>query len=218
MSKFSKLAFNKYYLVTFLILNSQNLIAASAYFTVPNLEQKLENKKIILIASDIEVAKITGASVRDTSANGTILAEQNVQHAIEEFFSHAAFNYMAQVAFTNQKLVRLVALQRIVEKSILSNSQSPLPSKNNFNWSLGSDSALLKNVVNADYGLFVFIRAGFKVNDKVAYQTALISLVELNTGKTVWFNAQTNLPGDLRDPGKSLDTLSTLFHRFPGLD
>jgi hypothetical protein len=43
------------------------------------------------------------------------------------------------------------------------------------------------------------------------------SLVDLNTGRVVWFNKLDRMWGDLRDPGASVETVDALLNGFPGM-
>ena len=46
-------------------------------------------------------------------------------------------------------------------------------------------------------------------------QVGYASLVDLNTGRIVWFNQLARSTGDLREPEKAAETLDVLLARFP---
>jgi hypothetical protein len=47
------------------------------------------------------------------------------------------------------------------------------------------------------------------------WQNGYASLVDLTTGRIVWFNFLTRGSGDLREPAKAAETLDALLVRFP---
>jgi hypothetical protein len=82
----------------------------------------------------------------------------------------------------------------------------------------------------ADYALFVWMRDSYasaarKATMVVAAlfglpvggggQTAYTSLVELRSGRLVWFNKVSRLSGDLREDDSARETLEALFAEFP---
>jgi hypothetical protein len=46
-------------------------------------------------------------------------------------------------------------------------------------------------------------------------QTGYASLVDLNTGRIVWFNQLMRGTGDLREPEKAAETIDALLREFP---
>jgi hypothetical protein len=46
-------------------------------------------------------------------------------------------------------------------------------------------------------------------------QTANASLVDLSSGRVVWFNRLMRRSGDLRDPEKAAETVKSLLEGFP---
>ena len=47
-------------------------------------------------------------------------------------------------------------------------------------------------------------------------QVGYASLVDLNTGRVVWFNKLDRLWGDLREPEAAVETVDALLKGFPG--
>ena len=46
-------------------------------------------------------------------------------------------------------------------------------------------------------------------------QTGYASLIDLNTGRVVWFNRLMRPSGDLREPDKADETIDALLREFP---
>jgi len=48
-------------------------------------------------------------------------------------------------------------------------------------------------------------------------QVGYASLVDLESGRVLWFNSLARATGDLRDPGKAAETVDALLTGFPGV-
>ena len=48
-------------------------------------------------------------------------------------------------------------------------------------------------------------------------QVGYASLVDLHTGRVVWFNRLSRMSGDLREPAPARETVEALLKDFPGL-
>jgi hypothetical protein len=108
-----------------------------------------------------------------------------------------------------------------------------LPTKNErLDWSLGDAVQPLKARTGADYALFTWIRDTYASNERKATMIALAllgaistggeqigyaSLVDLNSGRVVWFNDLRRMSGDLRDERSAMETVETLLEGFPVL-
>ena len=90
----------------------------------------------------------------------------------------------------------------------------------------------IKEKSGADYALFTWIRDSYASNERKAAMVAMAllgaislggeqigyaSLVDLNTGRVVWFNELERMSGDLREPKPAAETVDTLLKGFPPL-
>ena len=108
-----------------------------------------------------------------------------------------------------------------------------LPTKEEFNWSLGKKIKLLKNEYKTDYAIFIFFRDQYSSTERVIYnivtavlfpgiipvggsQLAFASLVDLRDGKIIWFNGYYRSFGDVRNLEDAKNTIDKLFEKFPG--
>jgi hypothetical protein len=107
-----------------------------------------------------------------------------------------------------------------------------LPTKNDrLDWSLGEAVAALKAKTGADYALFTYLRDTYASSErKMAMvgmalvgafmpggeQRGYASLVDLNTGRVVWFSGLNRMWGDLRNGGAATETVDALLKGFPG--
>ncbi|MBI2293220.1 MAG: hypothetical protein HYU73_23420 [Betaproteobacteria bacterium] len=89
---------------------------------------------------------------------------------------------------------------------------------------------MIKEKTGADYALFSWIRDSYASGERVATMVVLAlfgigvpggsqvgyaSLVDLNTGRILWFNRLLRASGDLREADKAVETLDTLLNNFP---
>ena len=185
------------------------------------LDKELEKKVIALITADVEITTIKAGGVRDANVIWSTDARNNLILALKRLFSKSddkASFINALTARDNDNVGKFIALQSIVNLSILAHIQSPLPSKQKFDWSVGDDFRMLKQYLNADFGLFVFIRSGFSsVKTKAGYQTGFVSLVNLTNGNTVWFEHHKNRIGDFRNSEKAWLAVQRLMKNFPAI-
>jgi hypothetical protein len=99
-------------------------------------------------------------------------------------------------------------------------------------WSLGDAVRPLKERTGADYALFTWIRDSYASSERKAAmvvmallgaislggeQVGYASLVDLNTGRVVWFNQLNRMSGDLREPEAAVETVESLLKGFPAL-
>ena len=92
---------------------------------------------------------------------------------------------------------------------------------------------IAKKATGADYALYTWVRDGYASAERQAtmaaiailslgraipgggQQTAYASLVDLNSGRILWFNRIQRGSGDLRDADRAEETLDTLLAKFP---
>ena len=211
--------------IFFVLLVKISIAQTFAYesmIPLSNLEDELKDQKIALVSIDVEVTQITGTQSRDANVIWSVNARKNIIRDLDRLISHCDINQSAinALAAANDNQVRQsIALQSIINLSILGHIQSPLPSKQDFDWSVGDQLKILKQYVDADLGLFLFIRAGYTADQSIAeHQAGFVSLVDLDSGKTVWFDHHLNISGDFRDAEKVSDAMGILMRDFPGVD
>lgn len=113
----------------------------------------------------------------------------------------------------------------------------PLPTlKSGFDWTLGTSVRALAEETNANYALFVFVRDSYATGGRKAAMVgsllvcgvtgfcmpvatgatnAFASLVDLQSGKVVWFNRFGSDTGDLREGESAVKVTEGLLKGFP---
>ena len=184
---------------------------------------------------DIEICEITLAGMCEPNAIWTENSKKNIIVGFEEILKerNAIMNKFDKT-LSSIKMTQLVKLHNQVGHEIISNEygQLKLPTKKNFDWTIGRKANLLKTKYNSDYAIFIFFRDQYSSGERKIYsiltavlfpgvipiggtQIAFASLVDLKTGKIMWFNGFYRSFGDVRDLEGAKDTLNVIFEKFP---
>ena len=194
-------------------------IAFESVKPLDDLEKEIKDKVIALISIDVEITRINPDHNQDASVIWSSNARKNIMVILNQLLSKTDGNLpilSKPATGLDRHTVQVIALQSIINLSILGHIQSPLPSKQKFEWSVGEDMRILKQHIDADVGLFLFVRGGFSSEtDTPEYQAGFVSLVNLNNGNTIWFDYHTGIAGDFRDPDKAKSSMQILMKNFP---
>ena len=195
-----------------------------------------ERPKILLMPVDIEICELTIAGMCEPSALWTQSSKENIIISFEEILNTRnailkKYNKNKQ----NDEIIQLIKLHTQIGQEIINNEYGAfeLPTKKEFNWTLGKKVKLLKQKNNSDYAIFIFFRDQYSSTERVIYsiitavlfpgiipiggsQIAFASLVDLNNGEITWFNGYYRSFGDVRDLENARNTVNKLFEEFPG--
>jgi hypothetical protein len=185
---------------------------------LPSAPQR--NAHVVIARPDIELSVLTASGLLEPRADWTTSATTNMQAAVEATLkdrSHG-FTVLDPATAMEGREGQVLRLKSAVGASILAYGLygAGLPSKTGFDWTLGEGARLLAVKYSSDYALFVHGRGSFSSGGRVAMvigaaalgvslpmggQEAYASLVELKTGKVVWFNQAVAGPtADMRSP------------------
>jgi hypothetical protein len=200
------------------------------------------NYRVIVMQPDVSVGQLTAGGVVEPREDWTKQGRDNVIKALDaEQASHGAVvkvaATVADAGWDPAKTQDLIELHRAVGTAIRIHKYGmmPLPTKNGrFDWTLGEQAVAFGAATNYDYALFVRASDSFASGGRVTLeavgalgclvgmcviasggqQVAFASLVDLKTGKVVWFNQLISSTGDIRTPegatamvGKLLETM-----------
>lgn len=183
--------------------------------------------RILLAQPDVELGLLTTSGLPQARADWTAAARTNLRQAVETALrarSHRVSLLDPQAAMAGRE-GQLLRLNGEVGRSILlyQYGGGVLPTKRGgFDWTLGEGARALGEARGADYALFVHGRGGYpSVGRMVAglvvggpdgKQQVFASLVDLKTGRVVWFNVANPGPdADMRTAeGAEVLTVSLL--------
>jgi len=226
---------------TFITLGAAGC-ATTTHKTTPNLSLRADTKGVLLMPMDIELSALTAGGILEPNASWTADAKKFVHAAINE---KIAFQNKAvlidcktdslKLDAEQQKLQeQLIKLHEAVGHTILKHKYIPLfnlpNKKEEFDWTLGENASFLKEKFGTDYALFVYLRDSYATAGRVAVilvasalgvgvsggqQVGFASLVDLDTGKVIWFNRLMRGVGDLRNKENAASSVEVLLTDFP---
>lgn len=206
---------------------------------------KLDAKKarVVLMPLDIQLTELTAAGLEEPKADWTEAARANVTAGLTAALADhglALRQYnkpkRSQSARRDEQLEKL---HSTVGGTILVhhyNAMNRLPTKQGqLDWTLGAMARKLGGDQNAEYALFVFLRDSYATAGRKAAMVAstivsgllgtpvakagerigFASLVDLHSGKVVWFNVLYSDSGDLREAAPAREVVDDLMSGFP---
>jgi hypothetical protein len=211
--------------------------AAETRNLAPGFESLRRDAKVLIMPTDIELFVVSAGGVMEPKADWTEAANRHFKAAVAQkkhTLGVATVELRDDDADDVAEINTLhAAIARAIQLHHFGPSFARLPTKDGkLDWSLGEPARTLKLKTGADYALFSWIRDSYASAERVAttlalavlgvgifpgaMQTGYASLVDLDTGRIVWFNRLIRLTGDLRQPDRAAETLDTLLTHFPG--
>ena len=178
---------------------------------------------VAVMPVDVELFEISAGGIIEPRADWTAVAARHVKDGLRARYG----DWKEFADDADPAIAEVLRLHRAVSQAVLAHhfGSLKLPSKEGrLEWSLGSDVAPLRERTGADYALFTWIRDTYASDARKVFglglgggvQSAHASLVDLRSGRVVWFNRLRRLSGDLRDGAPARETLDVLFETFPG--
>ena len=215
------------------------IYSCSSFNTEPKYTIRVftqDSPKILLMPVDIEICELTLAGMCEPSASWTQNSRENIITSFEEILNKRnAILKKYNMNEQNDEIIQVIKLHTQIGQEIINNEYGPyeLPTKKEFNWTLGKKVKLLKKKYKSDYAIFIFFRDQYSSTERIIYnivtavlfpgiipiggsQIAFASLVNLNNGEVTWFNGYYRSFGDVRDLENARDTVNKLFEEFPG--
>jgi hypothetical protein len=195
-----------------------------------------KSARVLVIQPDVDLRILTMAGLPEARADWTQQGRDNLDAEIQKSLSAGEHPIKALDASTamdghNGQMLRL---HEVVGQSILAFSYGyiALPTKKGaFDWTLGEGAQSLGQTYDADFALFTYARGSYSSGGRVAAMIALAavgvsvptggqqvfaSLVDLKTGRIVWFNLATAGPSaDMRTPAGAHELVASLLKGAP---
>jgi hypothetical protein len=185
------------------------------------------NHKVIVMRPDIAVDVLTVGGLLERREDWTITARDNVLAALQTQQAKRGGQTQVAITRESaggedSTVIELNKLHQVVGQSVLVHKFTPmgtLPTKKDaFDWTLGELAVQYGTQSGYDYAFFLYARDSFSSSGRAALQAvgalgcivgvcvippggtqqAFASLVELKTGKLVWFNHVLSATGDIR--------------------
>lgn len=188
-------------------------------------------KRVVLVDPDVELSELTAGGVTEARADWTQTGKSFIKADIASTLQGKGVATVSADGISDRHEAQLIKLHGALGQSILLNSVIPFPTKkNNFDWSLGPGVAAIRDHYHGDYALFVFVRdsyssagrqavivaaALFGVGVQGGQQIGFASLVDLRTGRVVWFNRLASQYGSLKEEKPAAETVKHLLEGMP---
>jgi hypothetical protein len=210
--------------------------AAAAQSFAPGFSALPKGATVAVMPSDIELYSISAGGVAEPKADWTEAAQKNFKQALLKKEGAFGLTVVQVPEAALDELGELNALHTAIARAIVIHHLGPvhLPTKEGkLDWSLGDAAQIAKKATGADYALYTWVRDGYASAERQAtmaaiailslgraipgggQQTAYASLVDLNSGRILWFNRIQRGSGDLRDADRAEETLDALLAKFP---
>jgi hypothetical protein len=202
----------------------------------PGFSALAQGSKVAIMPTDIELFSISAGGVLEPKADWTEAAARHFKNALIEKKKKALRLDVVEVSEKDaDEFADINALHGAIARAISMHHFGPgflnLPTKDGkLDWSLGEATRAIKKATGADYALFTWVRDSYASGERIATmialavlgvgvgggtQTGYASLVELETGRVLWFNQLLRPSGDLREAEKAAETIDTLLGSFP---
>ena len=219
-----------------LVLTAAFAHAADSKNRAPGFEFLPKDAKIVVMPTDIELFSVSAGGVPEPKADWTDAANRYFKAALAAKKKSLGVSSVELSEKDADELAEINTLHAAIARSIQTHHFGvgvyQLPTKvGKLDWSLGDPVHAIRDRTGAKYALFSWIRDSYASAERIAATIALAflgiglhpggmqqgyaSLVDLETGRVVWFNRLIRGHGDLREPEKAAETLNTLLENFP---
>ena len=208
---------------------------APATKTAPGFTAVPPGAKVAIMPADLELYSISAGGLLEPRADWTDQARKNLSTALLARRGQLAAQIVQVTREQADEVEDVVALHRAVADAISLHHLGALKllTKNHeLDWSLGDAVRPLAQKTGADYALFTYLRDSYASNERKitmigmalmggflvgGEQDGYASLVDLHTGRVVWFSGVARAWGDLRDGGSAQETVDALLKGLPGV-
>lgn len=200
----------------------------------PGFTQRASESRLVVVPVDMELFSISAGGVSEPKADWTEAATRHFRAALEHQKDLLGANLLELTERDLDDLADINALHGAVAQSVFLHHMldtMKLPTKNGqLDWSMGDAVKPIQDRTGADYALFTWVRDSYASAERKAAMVAMAllgvglsggaqigyaSLVDLRTGRLVWFNVLRRASGDLREAGAARETVQTLLVGFP---
>jgi hypothetical protein len=199
----------------------------------PGFAQLPKDAAVAIMPADIELFSISGGGVLEPKADWTEAASRHFTAAVRARKEKLGLRAVEVSENDADELAEVNTLHAAVAQAIALHHFGPLglPTKDGkLDWSLSEAVAPVKKATGARYALFSWLRDSYASAERKAamiglallgigipggQQVGYASLVDLETGRVVWFNRLARQSGDLREAESAAETVDALLSEFP---
>ena len=208
-------------------------VAARSKNLAPGFTTLPAGPKVLLAPIDVELFSLSAGGVLEPKADWTTAAAKHMKAALLQ--RKAAWNITSIEldTATADEHAEMLSLHAAIARAISAHHFGglSLPTKDGkLDWSFGDALRPLAERTGAHYALFTFVRDSYASPERIAMmvgmallgiglaggaQIGYASLVDLESGKVLWFNELARGSGDLREAKAADETIAALLRDFP---
>ena len=203
---------------------------ARAQNLAPGFTHLPKDAMVVIMPMDIELFSISAGGVIEPRADWTEAALGHFRRAAQAHKEKLGLRTMQLSEALADEFAEINSLHAAVAQAIaLHHFAAPkLPTKEGkLDWSLSDAVEPIRKATGARYAFFTWVRDSYASAERKAamigmallgvgltggMQTGYVSLVDLETGRVVWFN---RVRGELREAGPATETVNALLSSFP---
>jgi len=214
---------------------AQTAAQTASRYLAPGFTQLARDQKIVVLPPDVELFSLSAGGVAEPRADWTAAALGHMKSALAAKTGKLGLTALTMSDAQVEPFAEQISLQVAVSRSIALHHAGPgvwaLPTKEGrLDWSFDDAMKPLQAASGARYGLFVWIRDSYASAERKAAMVALAvlgvgvtggrqvgnaALVDLETGRVVWFNRLARPSGDLREGPAAAESIEALLTGFP---
>ena len=217
--------------------------AAGSRYLAPGFTELSKAARVVLMPIDVELFSLSAGGVAEPRADWTEAALRHMNGAMTAKTSALGLNATLMSEQAADEFAEQVGLHAAVARSIALHHGMGgvwrLPTKEDrLDWSFDDSMKPLHEKTGARYALFVWVRDSYASAERKAAmvamavigaafgagiilaggsQTGYASLVDLETGRVVWFNRLARDKGDMREPAAAAESIEALLTGFPAV-
>lgn len=206
----------------------------------PGFVHRSAESRVVVVPADMELFALSAGGVAEPRADWTDAAHRHFRTALLARKDVVGDAPLELKEADLDALGQLNALHGTVAEAVFVHHMlklPALPTKNDaLDWTLGEAVTPLRARTGADYALFFWVRDSYASAERKAAMVAMTivgaafgvgiiptggqqigyaSLVDLKTGRVVWFNNLVRASGDLREAQPAAETVEALLKTFP---
>lgn len=217
------------------LIGLASLAHAESRNIAPGFASLPKGARIVIMPADVELFSISAGGVPEPKADWTEAATTYLGDALARQRKSLGFDAADLSSADADAFSDINALHAAVAQSIAQHHFGPsslrLPTKDGkLDWSLGEAVTPIHQRTGADFALFTWVRDSYASAERKAamvalallgvglpggMQTGYSSLVDLKTGRVLWFNLLLRGSGDLREADSAQETVKALLVDFP---
>ena len=192
--------------------------------------------KVVVMPVDVELFSLSAGGVAEPRADWTATALGHMSRAMSAKVTRSGLDAVVMDEASADEFAEQIGLHAAVARSIALHhgvgGAWALPSKEGrLDWSFDEAMRPLQARTGARYALFTWVRDSYASAERKAAMVAMAvlgvglsggsqigyaSLVDLETGRVLWFNRLARASGDLREEQAASESLDALLAGFPG--